>query len=72
MAGDYCSLLKMKDNFSIYHNPECDKKKPATENAYMTRFMFFAEPSPSLPPTQPSSTLERREKKWLKFTSCTF
>lgn len=27
MAGDYCSLLKMKDNFSIYHNPKCDKNQ---------------------------------------------
>lgn len=57
MAGDYCSLLKMKDNFSIYHNPKCDKT--SYWNAYMTRFMFFAEtPKPPRPP----STLERRER----------
>lgn len=33
--------------------------KPATENAYMTRFMFFAEP----PHNPPSAPLERRGKK---------
>lgn len=36
----------MKDNFSIYHKPKCDKT--SYWNAYMTRFMFFADPPRNL------------------------
>lgn len=56
MAGDYCSLLKMKDIFSNYHNPKCDK------TSYWKCIHDTCVPCRALITTSVPSDLERRKK----------
>lgn len=59
MAGDYCSLLKMKDNFSIYHNPQVWQNQLLKMHTWHVLCSLQSPQKPSLSP----STLERRGKK---------
>lgn len=59
-AGDYCSLLKMKDNFSI-------DRSQVWQNQLLKMHSFYVLCRASPPPRVPS-TLERRKK----FTSRAF
>lgn len=66
-AGDYCSLLKMKDNFLHLTQPPARVTKTSYWKCIQDTFMFFAEPPNSSKSPQPKSEEKKMVEVYLLY-----